>query len=95
MLEIILLGLIGAQTYFLYYFYSHYKETVQLVTHHAFFIELLDYNNLSLELSSRQEAPSLEEEAMLHTLEQNLKEKADYLGLMIPFPERPTSPHDQ
>lgn len=68
--------------------FFHYKETLKLLDIHSYFLELLDYNNLSLELHSK-ESMTLDEEAMLYTMRQQLKEKADTLGLDISFPENP------
>lgn len=90
MLDYFLLSLLAAQGFCLFWLYSHYSETLKLLDIHEYFISLLDYNNLNLELGTRDEAPSLEEEAMLHTMELNLKEKATILGLQISFPERPS-----
>ncbi len=94
MTDFILYSLIGINSFFLYWMYVHYKETLTLLDRHSYFIELLDYNNLSLEMYTKENPPSLEEEAFLHTLEQNLKEKAQVLGLDINFPERPINPND-
>ena len=74
---------------------SCYKETLEQLSYQEYFMNLLDYNNFSLELSTRTEDPSLEEEAMLHTMEQKLKDQADVLGIVLNFPSRPQDPTNQ
>lgn len=92
-MDYFLLSLLAVQGFCLIWLYTHYSETLRLLDFHQYFIELLDYNNLSLEIGTREESPSLEEEAMLHTMELSLKEKADKLGLNIRFPDRPPDLH--
>lgn len=89
MLDYILLIVCSIELFLMYWMYVHYNETLRLLDYHQYFIELLDYNNINLEMGTRVEEPSLEEEAMLHTLELSLKEKAARLGLPIAFPQRP------
>lgn len=93
-IEIAVLLAVGVQGYLLFWFNTHYKETLKQLEYFDYYISLLDYNNLSLEMGTREMEPTLEEEAMLHTLEQGLKEKAIQLGLHVSFPQRPESPHD-
>ena len=91
--ELVLIAVISVQSFLILWGYLHYQETLKEMEIINYYIRLLDYNNLSLEIFTREEAPSLEEEAMLHTMELNLKEEADSLGLQIHFPQRPDG-HD-
>lgn len=92
MIEILNILLLTGLSFLTYWLYVHYRETLKMLDLHSYYIDLLDYNNLTLDLNTREEGPSLEEETLLINMEHTLKVRAEMLGLHVPFPERPLDP---